>query len=101
MKQFSQTCCKSGINYNDIDNEIARLEMKRQSLETECNVFCNKLQGCLDNTGSVSLPKPRRSWSEDPFFDMILAEQHRKKKEMGIEEWEKYKEERMKEDAWY
>ena len=53
--------------------------------------------------GSVPLPKPRtdRPWSEDPFFDMILAEQHRKKKEMGIEEWEKYKEERMKEDAWY
>jgi hypothetical protein len=53
--------------------------------------------------GSVPLPKPRtdRSWSEDPFFDMILAEQHRKKKEMGIEAWEKYKEERMEEDAWY
>jgi len=31
---------------------------------------------------------------------MILAEQHQKKKEMGIEEWEKYKEERMKEDDW-
>jgi len=31
---------------------------------------------------------------------MILAEQHRKKKEMGIEAWEKYKEKRMREDAW-
>jgi hypothetical protein len=42
--------------------------------------------------GSVPLPKPRmdRSWSEDPFFDMILAEQHRKKKEMGIEAWREY-----------
>ncbi len=126
--KFPQTCYKSEINYNDIDNEIARLEMERQSVETEYKVLCNKLQGCLDNKnwdekeydrifrefgrrqdrlfylnekiigcqmvkdGSVPLPKPRtdRSWSEDPFFDMILAEQHRKKKEMGIEAWREY-----------
>ena len=47
--KIPQICCKSDINYNDIDNEIARLEMKRQSVETECNILCNKLQGCLDN----------------------------------------------------
>jgi hypothetical protein len=48
-RKFPQTCYKSEINYNDIDNEIAHLEMERQSVETEYNVLCNKLQGCLDN----------------------------------------------------
>jgi hypothetical protein len=49
-------------------------------------------------------PKPRtdRAWSDDPIFDMYLEDQHRKRKKMGEEAWEKCMEEQMmEEDAWY
>ena len=131
---------KSGINYDDLEGEIARLEKERQSAENEHKLVHERLGNLLrakdwdkaefegvwrdiekisfkfryltslvDHCqmmvdGTIPLPKPRtdRAWSDDPIFDMYLEDQHRKRKKMGEDAWEKCMEERMmEEDAWY
>ena len=132
---------KSGINYDDLESEIARLEKERQSAENEHKLVHERLGNLLETNdwdkaefegvwrdikkisfkfryltslvdhcqmmvdGTIPLPKPRsdRAWSDDPIFDMYLEDQHRKRKKMGEDAWEKYMEERMmeEEDAWY
>ena len=38
----SQLCFKSGINYNDLENEINRLEIEHQSAENEHKTCAGK-----------------------------------------------------------
>src|SRR3974390_3096873 len=131
---------KSGINYDDLESEIAGLEKERQSAENEQKLVHERLGNLLETNdwdkaefegvwrdirkisfkfryltslvdhcqmmvdGTIPLPKPRadRPWSDDPIFDMYLEDQHRKRKEMGEDAWEKCMEERMmEENAWY
>jgi endonuclease YncB( thermonuclease family) len=135
-----QICIRSGIDYNDLENEINRLQIEHRSAENEHKLAQEKLDKLLETDGwdksefkgasrdvkkssrrlrylssllhnrqmvkegIIPLPKPNtdRAWSDDPIFDMYLEEQHRKRKEMGEDAWEKYMEERMREeDAWY
>jgi hypothetical protein len=132
----SQICFKSGINYNDLENEINRLQIEHQSAEEKQKLAREKLDNLFETNGwdkaefegiwgdieksarrlrylsslidccqmmkdgIIPLPKPRtdRAWSDHPIFDMYLEDQHRKRKEMGEDAWEKYMEERMMED---
>ena len=135
-----QICFDTGINYNDLENEISRLQIEHQSAEEKQKLAREKLDNLLETNGwdksefegiwgdieksarrlrylsslidccqmmkdgIIPFPKPRtdRAWSDHPIFDMYLEDQHRKRKEMGEDAWEKYIEERMmEEDAWY
>ncbi len=91
---------KSGINYDDLESEIARLEKERQSAEKRDSekidfklIYLTRLvDHCqMIKDGTISPPKPRTdsTWSDDRFIDMYLEDQHWKRKEMGEERLEK------------
>ena len=47
----SQLCFKSGINHNDLENEINRLQIEHQSAEEKQKLAQEKLDNLLETNG--------------------------------------------------